>query len=664
VRSTAIALFCIMTLALSASAEERQLVTFEVVHTPSRATRDVYVLGDLPELGGDDLARSVKLVSSDRSTWRVTVSLPVNRTYTYHYYDRFRDTAADPANGIPFGNPITDHTSAVALLPSAKIIYAQSSFDAPVLHWRQDGGSFETLPLVDRGPAREVGERRWEAGPFGEARRPVEFFLTSSDGAQRDPAGEATYQTPLDALMLQDGEIFPYVPAAQVSAPRRDYEVLLVGLSGLSNVSFHSSILGADYDVRVLLPRGYDAHRFRHYPVLYFADGTFVWEDPFFGEPFDADASISAELTRLGAMREVIQVAIDNVGVDLCSWAATRLRDYAPPGDSFDLAALYPGCTGTGTGQADRFAAFLRDELKPWIDAQYRTLPDREHTAFAGWSAGGLAAFYLGWDFPDTFGRVGAQSFSNPLGTAFVARVHAEPKRSVRVYLDAGGGLGDSATYQRSLALRDDLLTKVPEPYVLEQDLRHFVGALDQSHAAPAAGSRWTEMLPFLFPGTEERPACYDGIDNDGDGAIDYAAAGGDAECATALDPSERRNDCSDGVDNDGDGLADAGDPGCPFDFAGPEDPPCDDGADNDGNGLVDLDDPKCESPHWPYWEQPPACGLGAELVLLLPALGLLRRRRRVPPPASPEFMAAKARIEPPRACGPARSRERSLDRR
>jgi hypothetical protein len=39
---------------------------------------------------------------------------------------------------------------------------------------------------------------------------------------------------------------------------------------------------------------------------------------------------------------------------------------------------------------------------------------------------------------------------------------------------------------------------------------------------------------------------------------------------------------------------------------------PCDDGVDNDANGLVDLDDPKCQNPNSPYWEQTPACGLGA----------------------------------------------------
>ncbi len=55
--------------------------------------------------------------------------------------------------------------------------------------------------------------------------------------------------------------------------------------------------------------------------------------------------------------------------------------------------------------------------------------------------------------------------------------------------------------------------------------------------------------------------------------------------------------------------------------------PACRDGVDNDGDGRTDAEDDYC-SEDWPYWEEPPHCGLGAELVLALPALLALRRRR------------------------------------
>jgi hypothetical protein len=100
---------------------------------------------------------------------------------------------------------------------------------------------------------------------------------------------------------------------------------------------------------------------------------------------------------------------------------------------------------------------------------------------------------------------------------------------------------------------------------------------------------------------------------------------------------------CEDGVDNDGDGLIDyGGDPGCAAPASSTESPVCQDGLDNDGDGAFDFDggasanggvalgpaDPQCaaatgsrEAP----WKR--RCGIGFELALLLPPL--MRRRFR-----------------------------------
>jgi hypothetical protein len=97
---------------------------------------------------------------------------------------------------------------------------------------------------------------------------------------------------------------------------------------------------------------------------------------------------------------------------------------------------------------------------------------------------------------------------------------------------------------------------------------------------------------------------------------------------------------CSDGIDNDGDGLVDFGeDPGCGSNTGGREDPQCDDGIDNDGDGGTDwngaLDDgvgfdPQCLGRSFGVREARRAgCGLGFELALLLPGLALLRRKLR-----------------------------------
>ncbi len=111
---------------------------------------------------------------------------------------------------------------------------------------------------------------------------------------------------------------------------------------------------------------------------------------------------------------------------------------------------------------------------------------------------------------------------------------------------------------------------------------------------------------------------------------------------ATAFGPSPPA--CSDGVDNDGDGFIDyPADPGCRYPTSPTESPQCQDGIDNDGDGGIDFDggasanngvpigapDPQCTTP-WRNTERV-SCGLGVELVLLVPLLGgrVLRRGRR-----------------------------------
>lgn len=125
-------------------------------------------------------------------------------------------------------------------------------------------------------------------------------------------------------------------------------------------------------------------------------------------------------------------------------------------------------------------------------------------------------------------------------------------------------------------------------------------------------------------------PACSDGLDNDGDGLIDF---GSDPGCAS--NPSDAEDPaCNDGVDNDGDGATDfPADAGCPSAAAGTENPRCDDGLDNDGDGLVDLADPQCAS----VFDDTEGCGLGGpEILLAFVAIGGLRRLRRRSPRSQP----------------------------
>lgn len=159
--------------------------------------------------------------------------------------------------------------------------------------------------------------------------------------------------------------------------------------------------------------------------------------------------------------------------------------------------------------------------------------------------------------------------------------------------------------------------------------------------------------LVWSFPA---RPACDDGLDNDGDGRVDWA--GGDPGCASQSDDTETSDllVCDNGVDDDGDGFIDTVDPACssgnpyvPDPNAPAELTQCQDGVDNDGEVGTDFDggesilgvgngdpegpDPQCSGRPWKNRERSPSvkrCGVGFELVLvLLPLGGWLSRARR-----------------------------------
>src|SRR5262249_49387116 len=126
--------------------------------------------------------------------------------------------------------------------------------------------------------------------------------------------------------------------------------------------------------------------------------------------------------------------------------------------------------------------------------------------------------------------------------------------------------------------------------------------------ATPAvAGPFGTDTYEFVGP-----PRCSDGIDDDGDGKIDWPD---DPGCANALGAGEDP-ECDDGIDDDGDGAIDwPADPGCRAPWSASESPRCNDGIDNDGDGKIDLDDPQCGGRAWQNSEATRACGLGFELA-------------------------------------------------
>lgn len=142
--------------------------------------------------------------------------------------------------------------------------------------------------------------------------------------------------------------------AACHSAPLKAAEV---GVEAAPIVLGHShdiasQSLGETRRINIYLPPGY-AEGSTRYPVLYLIDGG-VEQD------FVHIAGLSQHATISGSFQEMIVVGIETTD---------RRRELtAPATKDATLRVDYPT-----HGESAKFRAFIADEVKPWVEARYRT---------------------------------------------------------------------------------------------------------------------------------------------------------------------------------------------------------------------------------------------------------------------------------------------------
>lgn len=150
-------------------------------------------------------------------------------------------------------------------------------------------------------------------------------------------------------------------------------------------------------------------------------------------------------------------------------------------------------------GKADLSGRMLGEELKPFIDAEYRTLTNAAHTGLGGSSLGGLASLYLGIKYPGTFGKIAVMSpsvwWDNKVIVRNVKALQSRPP--LRIWLDVGTEEGPTTLVKE---LRDALVGK---GWALNADLVYFE-AKGARHTEQAWAQRFGQVLKYLVPSTSK----------------------------------------------------------------------------------------------------------------------------------------------------------------
>jgi predicted alpha/beta superfamily hydrolase len=139
----------------------------------------------------------------------------------------------------------------------------------------------------------------------------------------------------------------------------------------------------------------------------------------------------------------------------------------------------------------------LINELKPFIDARYRTLSGPDYTGLGGSSLGGLATICLGLWFPNVFRRLAVMSpsiwWDKEALYKMVDALDEEAKPPLKIWLDTGT---HEEGWQRARVLRDGLLEK---GWRLHDDLHYFEDE-GAAHTEGAWAHRLDAALRFLYP--------------------------------------------------------------------------------------------------------------------------------------------------------------------
>ena len=286
--------------------------------------------------------------------------------------------------------------------------------------------------------------------------------------------------------------------------------------------SIRSVNLDAPRIVRLYLPPSYTVAPRRRFPVLYVHDGQNVFSsagpDAAFGwGGWNLDETID-HLVATNRMEEVILVAIDN--------SRFRYQEYRGPAYPYraeELERLRRTPPGAANNRRhDQYARFLVEELKPAIDAEFRTRPGPKQTALLGSSMGGICSLALAWAHPEIFG--GAASLSGAFQVEKqhflqgVLRSYTGPPKPIRIYLDSGimDHTGDDdgrriteqvAGELRRIGWRRNLSHWVEEHVLTEEEMgqvglrpEKWVEARHSQHNEFYWRLRAWRALTFLFP--------------------------------------------------------------------------------------------------------------------------------------------------------------------
>jgi predicted alpha/beta superfamily hydrolase len=232
-------------------------------------------------------------------------------------------------------------------------------------------------------------------------------------------------------------------------------------------------------DIIVWLPPGYYENPDIKYSVLYMNDGQNLFDPStsFGGKDWQMDEAADS-LIRNRQIEPLIIVGIYNT--------SDRKKEYSD------------------TEKGDQYGDFVVNHLKPFIDENYRTLPEGKNTGIGGSSMGGLSSLLIAWNYSSIISKAACFSpafvYEKFDHTEKIDRFCGEKKNlSIFIY---NGGKGIDTILQKGV---NKMITVLKNKGF--RDNENLFVRIDSSgeHNEMSWAEHVPEMLEMLFPRREEK---------------------------------------------------------------------------------------------------------------------------------------------------------------
>ncbi len=208
-------------------------------------------------------------------------------------------------------------------------------------------------------------------------------------------------------------------------------------------------------NVDIWIPNNYS--KTNKYAVLYMQDGQMLFDSTttWNKQEWKVD-EVASRLMDDNKTKDFMVVAIWNI-------AALRNSNYFPE-KVFEMMSVKDKDSLIETGKkhnwintinSNNYLKFLVEELKPYIDSQFSTVPDADNTGIMGSSRGGLISMYAMCEYPQVFGLAACLSThwigtyeneDNEIPNAFMEYMkdNLPDSKTHRLYFDYGDRTLDS----------------------------------------------------------------------------------------------------------------------------------------------------------------------------------------------------------------------------